>query len=224
MTTENKYPVYLVLYDFCLDRILNIKCTHTEIVVHNQSFGYDGEDGITVSPICNLEGEWSYKVKKVIQLGFTKKSERQVKRIIRELDQTWTIADYCLFSNNCRHFSKCFVLNLEVTEPEEGLRVLGSLINLSEKIGQVVAMICRFLLSTMFMSPKRYIACIFSFIEWASGTTTIDVNETTKDKVLIFMMILLLCYGLWKMVKTRNNRVNADLESLAQSFNRMTIN
>ena len=224
MTAENKYPVYLALYDFALDKILNIKCTHTEIVVHNQSFGFDGDDGITVSPISNLDGEWTYEVKKVIFLGFTKKSERDVKRIILELDRTWTIADYCLFSNNCRHFSKCFVSKLEVSEPEEGFRVLGSLINLSEKIGQVLSMISRFLLSTVIMSPKRYISCIFSLIGWASGDSTIDFKETTKDKVLIGMMILVLCYGLWKMVKNRTNRTNAEVDTLAQSFNRMRLN
>ena len=79
------YPVSLVFYDFKFFNNLPLSSlTHTEVVVHGKSFGFDDEDGITVLDRENLNEVYNYQLKQVIPLGLTRITENELKSIMRQ--------------------------------------------------------------------------------------------------------------------------------------------
>ena len=80
------FQVKLILYDFKIFPNLPLSSlTHSEVIVHGKSFGYDDEDGITVIERENLDGLYNYKIKAVIPLGVTTVTENQLSQKLRML-------------------------------------------------------------------------------------------------------------------------------------------
>ena len=140
------YPVKLVLYDFRFFKYLSLSsCTHTEVVVHCKSIGYHDEHGITVMDreILDRVDKYNYKIKKVIPLGETFKTENDLKRLLQELNEEWNDSSFRLFNHNCRHFSKRLIDELQPSDSEEGIKILQKLISFWESAGTALIVIIR---------------------------------------------------------------------------------
>ena len=218
-----KNSVSLILYDFDLLDPIPSKCTHSEIIVFNKTFGFDDKLGITVKEETNLARVDSYKVKYVIELGFTTKSEGEFREIMRNLDREWTTADYNLFSRNCRHFSKRLILELNPTDKEEGLRVLANLIALSEKIGYICGVIGRSLLMTFLITPYDYIEYAFKFADYVSAGKFLDFDEEGKDILIIIMFIIIITYITLRLIKRFKQDSNTEVTKLTEAIDNMKL-
>ena len=134
------YQVILVLYDFKFLNKLPLRLTHTEVVVHGKSFRFDDECGITVMDRESLHevNNYNYKIKKVIPLGVTFKTENDLKRLVQEINGDWSKATFRLFNHNCRHFSKRLIEELQPSDSKAGLEILRQQISCCESFGAVL--------------------------------------------------------------------------------------
>ena len=140
------YPVNLVLYDFRFFKYLSLSsCIHTEVVVHGKSIGYHDEHGITVMDreILDRVDKYNYKIRTIIPLGETFKTENDLKRLLQELNEEWNDSSFRLFNHNCRHFSKRLIDELQPSDSEEGIEILQKLISFWESAGTALIVIIR---------------------------------------------------------------------------------
>ena len=217
------YPVILVLYEFKFFKNFPLRLTHTEVVVHGKSFGYDDNDGLTVMDRENLHGLFNYKIKQVIPLGVTLKTENDLKRIIREINGEWTSATYRLFNHNCRHFSKRLIEELEPSDGEEGIEVLQQLIFFGESVGVVLVTIIRAVLLKCIASPYQYMSYALNGLNCALNGEIFNYPCIYKDLMLIFMSSVLVFYFARKFKSLRRERDESEIDQLVQEVEKLEM-
>lgn len=213
------YPVSLVFYDFKIFNYLPLSSlTHTEVVVHGKSFGFDDEDGITVVDRENLNGVYNYQIKQVIPLGLTKTTEDELKTMIRELSRDWTKAKYKLFTKNCRHFSKKLIQKLEPTDKDDGIELLDQLIYFGEIVGHVLTTCVRALLLRCLASPYHYLSSTLHAMNLVANGEIFNYPTVLKDCVLIFIICALFCYFVRKALSLFHQREDSDVEEICDQM------
>ena len=178
--------VYLVLYEFRIEGL--IKATHSEIAINEMSIGY-GETGVEILVPQNLHGVDGYRLIRSIPLGRSRKTIREIREIVLDLEQEYTPDAYDLFFKNCRHFSRDLIDKLQPSHSEEGRMILGNLITFSENIGNYVNLIVANLVRQFPVNP----AAIATF---ALGLTRLF----QMDQILNFDYDAKLQFCLWLMV------------------------
>ena len=217
------YPVYLVLYDFKINNNLPLSnLTHTEVVVHGKSFAYNDTDRITVMDRENLDGLSNYKIKMVISLGVTHKTENDVRRIIREINGEWTSATYRLFDHNCRHFSKKLIEELQTTDGEEGINILGQLIYFGESVGTVLITVVRAVLLKCVASPYQYMSYALNGLICALNGEIFNYPAIYKDSMIIFMSSILIFYFICKF-KSRRQEKDDEVDKLTKEVQKLKM-
>ena len=220
MTT---YPVSLVLYDFQIYQNLPFSTlTHTEVVVHGKSFGYDDEDGITVLNRENLDQLYNYKIRQVIPLGLTSVSENELREIMREMHREWTRAGYGLFNHNCRHFAKELIEKLAPSDPEVGLETLEQLINFGHSVGTVLITFVRALLLRWCTNPYHYMGMLFYGLNCLVNGEIFNYPPIYKDWIIIIITMVLAFY-LMKKRFARDQIQDVESIDLADQLNALQL-
>ena len=214
--------VYLVLYEFKIERL--IKATHTEIAIDNMSIGY-GETGVEVMVPQNLDGYEGYRLIKSIPLGRTRKTTREIRNIVLDMEQEYTPNSYDLFFKNCRHFSLDLIDKLQPSHSEEGRMVLGNLINFSENIGNSVNLIVANLVRQFPINPATLATVALGFAQLFNVDQLLHFDYDAKLQFCCFLLISILS---WMTVNVAGylteNQNNDDTEDeLAQAIQDMEL-
>ena len=104
----------LIIYTFYLFNLFRV--VHTEIRVFGVTVAY-GRDGLTVSPqrIRN-----DMQLSHIIYLGETRVSATAFFSFLRGINLVYKLKKYDLFRENCRHFSRLLIRELQPSHPEQG--------------------------------------------------------------------------------------------------------
>ena len=179
---------FLVIYEFKIAGI--IPAYHTEIIIDEFSYGF-GDEGLEITRGINMNGQFGYKLIKSIPLGRTRKSQREIAEIIVRLDHQWPPESYDLFNKNCRHFSLTLLNEAECDSSTEGRRILGGLIQFSEKIGWTISICLTGLVRSLSFSPLMLVA---RPLEIFNNGRLLELDYDFKIQIL---QVLVAANGFW---------------------------
>ena len=181
---------FLVIYEFKLAGL--IPAYHTEITIGENSFGF-GDEGTEIHNIPNLDGLYGYKLITSIHLGTTNRTQREIRNIIRRMDQEWTADTYNIWTKNCRHYSLALVNELNCDSSEEGRRILAGLIDHAEKMGQISSILVGIVVQTVSLNPINILTWVLEFM---NQDRLLESNIETK---WFLFKLLLIANGSWIM-------------------------
>lgn len=70
----------------------------------------------------------SHRFRERLAMGFTRRSEAEVQKIVKELKREWKGGSYNIFARNCHHFADAFCTRLDVAPPPSWLNDLARLL------------------------------------------------------------------------------------------------
>ena len=178
--------VFLVLYEFRIEGL--IKATHSEIAINNMSIGY-GETGVEILVPQNLHGVDGYRLIRSIPLGRSRKSIREIREIVLNLEQEFTADTYDLFFKNCRHFSRELIDKLQPSHSEEGRMILGNLITFSENIGNYVNLIIANLVRQFPINPATVATFVLGLTRLFSVDQILHFDYDAKIQFCAYLLV-----------------------------------
>ena len=178
--------VQLAIYEFYLGGF--IPATHTEIVIHNMSLGYS-ENGTEVSNMTNLDGQDGYKLLMSISLGRTNKSRIEIRDLVLGMDDQWQADAYNIFSKNCRHYSLTLIDAIRPNDADEGRRVLGNLIALSEGIGYYFNIITTNMVRLFPLNPITIASFVLGTFQLFSNDRILEYDTNAKWQLLMWLTV-----------------------------------
>ena len=208
---------FLTFYEFKIAGI--IPAYHSEVIVGRYSFGY-GDEGLEITQGGISDGQYGYKLITSIPLGQTQKTQREIREIIRRLDNEWPTEDYHLFYRNCRHFSMVLINELECDSTAEGKRILAGLIKFSETVGWIFTIIITGFIHLMPINPLRLVS---RPIEIFNQGRILDLDSEFKIQLLQMLVLFNSSWLVFLLVSAWFSRSEPEENEMINQFENMQL-
>ena len=212
-----KMHAFLAIYEFKIAGI--IPAYHSEVIVGRYSFGY-GDEGLEITQGGIMDGQYGYKLITSIPLGNTEKTQRELREIMRRLDNEWPTEDYHLFYRNCRHFSLTLINELECDSSAEGKRILAGLIKFSETIGWICTIISTGLIHIMPLNPLTFVS---RPMEILNQGRILDLEPDFKIQLLQMLMLLNSSWIIFLLIFAWFSRSENEEHEMINQFENMEL-